>query len=904
LGILVADEGLMPNLSDEQWRSLSEHLDQALQMAPAELAGWLAALARSEPEVAAELQLKLQARDRTGFEAFLSESLTAGGFESGASLQGRQVGHYTIDSEIGRGGMGSVWRAHRTDGRFEGTVAIKFVHTYWLVRRTAEERFLAEGRLLGRLNHANIARLIDAGLFDESMPYLVLEYVEGEPIDEYCERRQLSAESRVALFRDVLAAVDHAHSHLIIHRDLKPTNILVTHEGVAKLLDFGIAKLLGEEASAAQTVLPALTPQYAAPEQLQAQGVTTATDVYALGLVLYRLLTGLHCVQIDGRSTADIYHAIIKESPIRPSQLPDLSAARRRALEGDLDNILGKALKKDPIERYASVGALSEDLRRFLAHEPVQARPDSVSYRLTKFVRRNRGSVLGGALIALGLIGTSAFALMQMHTARSQRDLALQEATRAGAESDLAQYILDDRLSKLTPQAEHERLDRARAFMRARFQAQPALAAILLIDLSGRYIDLGDFTTAADVIVEAERIGHRIDDANVLGQIACLRTEDLAIARNYEAARVQLAAGMVQMQRLHPVPWQVEAECATAEAFVLQAEGSFDLPVTHLRQTLDHLEADGLRGSGRYFSSSNDLARAYLLAGRYRSAFETSSANEQLLLQLGRADTFTSAIYVTIACMALRGGGQPRRALEYLTANTASMRQGNSDESLPASTIGCRGAALLDIGELEAAQPAIVLAMQKAERGAATYVASQYRALAVAVAIARGDLPAAEALWEPLANEEPQRLAANQKGIEVTRVLLVHARMDLARGHPDDALSALSRAELIVQRRSQHSDPDALEIETCRTYALLAKGRYAEARVRAQSAIELARASAIDPTSSYHVGEALLLRSRAEAALKDEAAAASAAEALPHLIANIDANNPLLAEARQRAVGR
>jgi serine/threonine protein kinase/Flp pilus assembly protein TadD len=400
----------MPDLSDQQWLSFSEHLDQALQLPEADLASWLADLASSEPEVAAEILRKLEARHRAGFAAFLSDALVVGERESVASLVGRQVGHYTIDSEVGRGGMGSVWRAHRTDGRFEGTVAIKFVHTYWL-GRAAEERFLAEGRLLGRLNHPNIARLIDAGAYSESVPYLVLEYVEGESIDDYCDHYQLDVESRVALFRDVLAAVGHAHSHRIVHRDLKPTNILVTRDGVAKLLDFGIAKLLGEGASAAQTVAPALTPQYAAPEQLQGQAVTTATDVYALGLVLYRLLTGHHTVPIEGRSTAQIYQAVIELSPARASQTPGVAASIRRVLEGDLDNILGKALKKDPLERYASVGAFAEDLRRFLAHEPVRARPPPLWYRLKKFARRNRPMIGVSVPAALLLLAIGSYEL-------------------------------------------------------------------------------------------------------------------------------------------------------------------------------------------------------------------------------------------------------------------------------------------------------------------------------------------------------------------------------------------------------------------------------------------------------------------------------------------------------------
>ena len=236
-------------------------------------------------------------------------------------LIGRHVGPYLIESEAGRGGMGSVWRARRVDGRFEGTVAIKFVHVYWL-GRTGEERFRREGRMLGRLDHPNIARLIDAGVIDESQPYLVLEYVEGEPIDAYCDRVELGLEARVALFQGVLAAVGHAHSHLIIHRDLKPANVFVTSEGIVKLLDFGVATLLTQEGAAAptQTSAHALTPQYAAPEQLLGQPVTTATDVYSLGLVLYLLLTGAHPRAGGASSTPELINAVVKQEVPRPSR--------------------------------------------------------------------------------------------------------------------------------------------------------------------------------------------------------------------------------------------------------------------------------------------------------------------------------------------------------------------------------------------------------------------------------------------------------------------------------------------------------------------------------------------------------------------------------------------------------
>ena len=362
-----------------------------------------------------------------------------GDLTADATLIGRQVGPYVIEAEIGRGGMGSVWRARRADDRYEGTVAIKFLHASW-VGRHGEQRFRIEGRLLGRLDHANIARLIDAGILDTTQPYLVLEYIEGDPIDAYCARHDLTAESRVRLFLNVLAAVAHAHSHLIVHRDIKPINIFVTHDGIVKLLDFGIAKLLDDETGSAamtRSGMSALTPQYAAPEQLLGKPVTTETDVYSLGLVLFLLLTGDHPFHGESQSSAALIQTVLTQDAPRASARVNIPAIRPRELQGDLDNILGKALKRSPAERYPSVGAFADDLKRFLVHEPVQARPDTLLYLVSKFVRRHRGSVVASVLVALGLIATSSFAVYKSYEARDERDVAVAEAKRANAEADL-----------------------------------------------------------------------------------------------------------------------------------------------------------------------------------------------------------------------------------------------------------------------------------------------------------------------------------------------------------------------------------------------------------------------------------------------------------------------------------
>src|SRR5665213_2946061 len=345
------------------------------------------------------------------------------------TLAGQTLGAYVIERPLGQGGMGSVWLARRNDGRFEGVAAIKFL-SLALAGTAGEERFRREGNALARLTHPNIARLLDAGLSQIGLPYLVLEYVEGQPIDEWCDARALSVEGRLRLFQQVLAAVADAHAHFIVHRDLKPANILVTDDGTVKLLDFGIAKLVedGGDTSNALTGTHegVFTYKYAAPEQIRNEPITTATDVYSLGVVLYELLAGRHPTSSEAHTPAEHVVAILdtESGPLSRAMTPTgshsreeverLAAARdasperlRRVFAGDLDNIVAKSLKKKASERYPTVGAMADDVRHYLGHEPVSARADSFGYRAGKFVRRHRVTVGAAVLIAGALVGAA-----------------------------------------------------------------------------------------------------------------------------------------------------------------------------------------------------------------------------------------------------------------------------------------------------------------------------------------------------------------------------------------------------------------------------------------------------------------------------------------------------------------
>ncbi len=436
-------------VTQSRWPVLSPYLDELLDLLPPARAERLAQLREQDAALADDLQELLARQDQMEAAAFLDRPALAG-----TPLEaGQVVGAYTLVRELGQGGMGTVWLARRTDGRFDAEVAIKFLLASLPGLQTG--RFSREGQILARLAHPHIARMLDAGLSADSQPYLVLEYVDGAPITSYCDAKGLDARQRVTLFLDVLAAVAHAHARLILHRDLKPSNILVTDAGEVKLLDFGIAKLLddatgsGEATELTRQAGHAYTLNYAAPEQVQRQEVTTATDVYALGVLLYQLLGGKHPTELDTQSHVDRLRAIVEQEPRRLSDAAP-------ALRGDLDTILAKALKKAPAERYANAEQLADDLRHWLAFEPISARRDSALYVLGRFARRHRLAV---GLGSLGLAALVALTGLSMAEAWRADRAELQALARRQQADDLLSYMLGDFADKLRPVGRLELLD-------------------------------------------------------------------------------------------------------------------------------------------------------------------------------------------------------------------------------------------------------------------------------------------------------------------------------------------------------------------------------------------------------------------------------------------------------------
>ena len=387
-------------MTPERWQQIKGVLDRAVALPAGQRGAFLAAECAGDRDLQREVESLLASHDRAGH--FLNEPAINKGepIPAASPGPGGRVGRYVIVERIGRGGMGEVFAAVRADGQYERNVAIKVVRA-GLAAREALDRFRAERQILAGLDHPNIARLFDGGATESGAPYLVMELVDGVAIDEYCRSRSLSIAERLRLFVQVCSAVQYAHQRLVIHRDLKPGNILVTADGVPKLLDFGIAKVLDPVGGAQETELRPFTPEYASPEQVRGEPVSTASDVYALGVVLYQLLTGASPYRPPQATAGALADAITTQHPERPSTA---APALRRELGGDLDAIVLKALRKEPEHRYASVEQFADDVRRHLRGAPVTARKGTWTYLSWSFARRHRAAVSAAALVLATLV--------------------------------------------------------------------------------------------------------------------------------------------------------------------------------------------------------------------------------------------------------------------------------------------------------------------------------------------------------------------------------------------------------------------------------------------------------------------------------------------------------------------
>jgi serine/threonine-protein kinase len=511
-----------------RWERVKELFDGAAGLDPDARAAFLAEACGDDGALREEVESLLLAHDQAG--GFLPEpppDPDAG--DAAEDLADRRLGPYRLLHLIGQGGMGHVYRAIRDDDQFKKLVAVKLVRVE-MATDAVLARFRAERQILAGLEHPGIARLLDGGAIEDGRPFLVMEHVEGTRIDVYARDHALTTAARVTLFRSVCAAVQYAHENLVVHRDLKPANILVTPDGLPKLLDFGVAKLMDPSGpgAATATLFAAMTPAYASPEQVRSEPITTATDVYSLGVVLHELLTGRRPYRLAGVTSLELQQAICEQEPERPA-LPD-----------DLGAIVLKALRKAPHLRYPTVAAFSEDLGRYLAGLPVSARKGTARYRAARFVRRHRVKVALSALLAVAAASFAANTAVQAGRVAREKD----KTERVTGLLVGLFRVSDPGEARGNTVTAREMLDRGAARVRAELAAEPEVQAALLDTMGRVYGNLGLYAEAQPLVEEALATRRRVlgddhdDVAASLKSLATLAVVLQARGRCDEAERL------------------------------------------------------------------------------------------------------------------------------------------------------------------------------------------------------------------------------------------------------------------------------------------------------------------------------------------------------------------------------
>ncbi|MGZ9057772.1 MAG: protein kinase domain-containing protein [Burkholderiaceae bacterium] len=888
----------MADISATQWIALSPLLDELLEAQGEARVQRLAQIRRDDAALAMQLETLLGERTAIERDAFLEgTSFTA---VQAPSLAGQTIGAYTLRDPIGQGGMGSVWRADRSDGRYQATVAIKFLNLA-LLGRGGAERFAREGSMLARLTHPNIARLFDAGVAN-GQPYLVLEYTEGLPIDRYCDSEALPIELRLRLFLDVLAAVAHAHTNLILHRDLKPSNILVTAQGQVKLLDFGIGKLLAEQNIAAsateltQLAGHAFTPDYAAPEQVQSGDVTTATDVYALGVLLYQLLSGRHPTALPTQTAVDRVRAVIEKEPVPVSdaaaKADDATVQARataahklaRTLRGDLDNIVAKTLKKQAGERYPTVNALADDVRRYLDHEPVSARADSLTYRASKFVRRYRVAVAAGAVVCVAIVAGLAGTLWQAREAAFQRDRALAQLHRAESTADFMSLMIfnawgvDERLSV------RDFLARSEALALGQLSGQNERQAVVLQSLGAYYASLGDNREAERLHRRAKSLLPATADLSVRATIECSHAVQTALLGDAKSAKADL-----ERWATHPdVEPQVAVQCDMYLAHIAQTYNDPQAALRHAQSAEKRLLAAPYASPTLRASLHGDLGFGFAMNDRIAEADRHYDAAIQMYRELNQGETAAVvAILNNWALVSIRAGDY-RHALRQLD-EVIRIATSSGTGSVPPYAVYNRAFALLGLGRYEESIAEADRAIALAERTSNRNIWFWALASKIGAHAELGDVAAAEAMYrdaEALGRELPAGM------FDPHTLALRRAKIELVRGQPEEARRKTE--EVIVAfpdpLRAGGALANALRL---RAEALDQLGERVAALADIQTALAIANRLQGGRPHSLRAGQLWLLSARIKRDAGDVAGSrADAAHAEEHLTTMLDGEHP------------
>jgi serine/threonine-protein kinase len=848
--------GHLAELDRERWKRVESVLDRALELPTSDVGAFLDAQCAGNPDLRAEVEALLSAdRNAGGFLERPATELALAWMDlpadslvdTGPDRSGQRIGAWRITREVGRGGMGAVYRAERADGQYDQTVALKIVKR-GLDTDEILRRFLRERRILARLDHPHIARLVDGGVTPDGLPWFAMEFVEGRPLTTWCDERRATVAERLRLFRAVCEAVQYAHRNLIVHRDLKPSNIFVTDAGEVKLLDFGIARLIRDE-SADETLTLAgpqvLTPRYAAPEQLRGDTATTATDLYGLGVVLYELLAGAR-PHAEVTRFDELREAILHREPLPPSRVrPEW----HRAIAGDLDNIVLLTLRKEPQQRYATVEALLDDLDRFRDGLPVRATPPSARDRATKFVRRNRAAVIAVAAVAIGLVVGLVAAMWQVVAAALvvaslagalavslwQTRAARREARKA---AEVKRFLLDvfevsdPSQSRGQSVTARELLDRGAQRIERELEGQPALRAEMLGALGEVYVKLGLYEPGL-ALVERE-LGLLASLPRTRPEVRALalrrRGNLLTLKGDLEGAEVALREA-VALRRANGGETSADyAEDLDQLAAVLRPRGR----LAEAEQRIAESHAIRVRRFGgrspEVAVSLNNLAVMAREGGRFDEAearYRESLDIRRSTLPPDHPDVASTLVNV----VALQRQTGRFREAESLARESLALHRKlyGEDHAFTAGAANALASVLLKLARYEEAEQVLrdVLAYWERHEGRAHPNAVATLNNLASALLGRGELANAEALQREAV--EGWRSGFGSDHLYYAAGLLNLAVILRERGAFDEAESALERA-LEIRRAARGEDHSDVS-DVLHQQALLAdrRGRLAEA---------------------------------------------------------------------------
>jgi len=787
---------------------------------------------------------------------------------------GDAVGPYRLVRELGHGGMGEVWLAERIDAAPKRPVALKLpmlgVRRHVLVQRFARER-----DILGALVHPHIARLYDAGLAADGQPYLALEYVDGQPITAWCDAHGLDTRARVVLVLQVMSAVQYAHANLVIHRDLKPSNVLVTADGRAMLLDFGIAKLFQEaQGEAMETELTrvggrALTLDYAAPEQVSGAPISIATDVWALGVLLYQLLAGQRPF---AGTRHEVEHAILTQEPARPKALPT-----------DLATIVLKALKKAPAERYATVNALAEDLGRWQRNEPVLAQADRLGYRLRKFIGRYRLPVVFGTGALVALMVGAGVATWQAREAAQERDRALALLARSDAVAEFLDMLLTEAGQAQRPIAVSDLLARSEALADESFRHAPEQQAQVLSILGMRHYALAEGQRAEALLRRAQERARDSSDVSFKVRLDCQHAAVLESIGRLDDARRTLTAN-AQRSDIDP---GVAAECLEYLAQLEVTGNNGAAAVALMQQSLQRRREMRVNSLFAEAKALGVLADALSQSGRNDEALREFAKAEAIFKQLGR-EGGEDAINLRNAWSVVYGdAGDIKSAFALIEQNFAAAARRNL-ATPPTNLAVNRARALELLGRTEDAAAAYRVALALVEREATPLWLLMCLTGMVGVAMDRGNVDEARLLLRRIEGLPAESRPAGSIFAKVEQ--LARGRVALAEGQ-----FAVAREAFTVAAADHPPIAATVLALTRRAETGLLEGALDVASKDAQESLTLAQKLQGGLPHSWRTGAAWLVQGRILARQGDTPRAREAYEAaLRHLSKTVDPSHPAL----------